>query len=521
MQTSRVLRSPLLPQAFVAFALLAAVVLTGPARADQPGWPRQFDSSSGSFVIYQPQPEDLAGDILVSRAAFSLQKNGDANPIFGVLWFNERIQIDRDSSTVTAREFDVTKVRLPGITTAEASDYERRIEREATQWDLSGTVEELQAGLAATEKERASIADLLNAPPRIVVSYQRAILVTYDGAPLLEPIADSRLERVTNTPYAVVFNPATRTYYLSGANLWYSARDPLGPWSEIVRPPSAVAAVVPPDTSSDDQVQGAPPRVITATEPTELVAFDGAPQYVPLVGDQLLYVSNTESDVVREIPTQSIYVLLAGRWYRAASFDGPWSFVRSDQLPSSFRQVPVDSPKGNILASVEGTDQAEDAVADAEIPQTTAIQRSDNSFHVEYDGDPQFEPIEGTNLQYVTNTDAEVIFADGRYYACDQGVWYIADSPYGPWSVSDTRPIGIDDIPSSCPVYNVSYAYIYDATPTIVYVGYVPGYLGCYPYYGTVVYGTGYHYPAWRHRHYYSRPCTWGYYPRYNPWLSR
>ena len=125
-------------------------------------------------------------------------------------------------------------------------------------------------------------------------------------------------------------------------------------------------------------------------------------------------------------------------------------------------------------------------------------------------------------MQYAVNTDAEVILADGRYYACDQGVWYVADSPDGPWQVSETRPLGVDDIPPSCPVYDTRYVYIYDTTPSYIYMGYLPGYLGCYPYYGTVVYGTGYRYRPWHgRRHYYPRPCTWGFLPRYNPWLGR
>jgi hypothetical protein len=505
-----------------ALALTAALAFAAPARADDPSWPRQLDSSSGSFVIYQPQPEDLNGDVLTGRAAFSLQKSGDANPIFGVLWFTEHIEIDRDSSMVTARSLDVTKVRLPGITAAEASRYEKIVEAEAAQWDLSGSLEELQAGLAATERERASVADLSNTPPRIIFAYERAILVAYDGPPTLEPIEGSSLQRAANTPYAVVFDPSSRNYYLNGTNLWYTAKDPLGPWTDIPSAPSAVRAIVPPDTSSDAQVQGSPPLVLTATEPTELISTDGPPRYAPLVGDELLYVTNTESDVVREVSSQALYVLLAGRWYKAPSPDGPWSFVRGDQLPASFKQVPPDSPKGNILASVAGTDQAEDAIADAEIPQTSAIRRGESDFEVSYDGSPQFEPIEGTSLQYAVNTDAEVIFADGRYYACDQGVWYISDSPEGPWSVSETRPLGVDDIPPSCPVYNVRYVYIFDATPDVIYMGYLPGYVGCYPYYGTVVYGTGHRYAPWRgRRHYYPRPTTWGFHPRYNPWLSR
>jgi len=493
-----------------------------PATAQNPGWPRQFDTPSGAFVIYQPQPDDLMGDVLAGRAAFSLQRSGESYPVFGVLWFSERIQVDRDSSTVTARDFDVTKVRLPHIQPDQAAQYEKLVEDHAASWDLSFSVQELQAGLAAAEKERANVAGIDNTPPKIVFHEGRAILVLYDGAPALEPIEDSSLEYVANTPYAVVFDPAGKTYYLNGANLWYQASDPMGPWTGIDGPPAAVRAVVRPDTSSYDQVAGERPEILTATEPTELIVTNGPPQYAPLVEDELLYLVNTESDVLREIRTQFLYVLLSGRWFRAPSMDGPWAFVRGDQLPASFKRVPPDSPKGNILASVTGTDQAEDAVADAQIPQTSAIRRDDSSFSVNWDGPPQFGPIEGTDLQYGMNSDAEIILADGLYYACDQGVWYVSYSPDGPWRVSETRPLGVEDIPPSCPVYDVRYVYVYDVTPDVVYVGYLPGYLGCYPYYGTVYYGTGYEYRPWRTRHHFiPRRFTWGFQARYNPWLSR
>src|SRR2546426_1783976 len=151
-----------------ALAFLAALALASPARADDSGWPRQFDSSSGPFVIYEPQPEDLNGDMLSGRAAFSLQRSGDSYPTFGVLWFTEQIGIDRDSSTVWARNFDVTKVRLPSITPDQESRYEKLVETEAATWDFTQSLDELRAGLAATEKERASVGDLDNTPPRII-----------------------------------------------------------------------------------------------------------------------------------------------------------------------------------------------------------------------------------------------------------------------------------------------------------------------------------------------------------------
>jgi len=143
-------------KAFAPLAVLGALALVGPAHAADSTWPRQFDSAAGSFVIYQPQPENLNGDLLTGRTAFSLQKSGDENPIFGVLWFTQHIGIDRDSSTVTPRDFDVTKVRLPGITPEDGTRYEKLVEKEAMRWDLSGSIDELKAGLASAEKERAS-----------------------------------------------------------------------------------------------------------------------------------------------------------------------------------------------------------------------------------------------------------------------------------------------------------------------------------------------------------------------------
>ena len=515
-------RTRLLAPFALALALPFVFAFAGPARADSSSWPRQFESSGGAFVLYQPQPEELRGEQLTARAAFSVQKSGAANPVFGVLWFQARAEIDRDSSTVMLHSLDVTRVRLPGASEVEEGQYEKQVESEARQWDLSGSLDELQSGLAASAKERASIENLENTPPRIVFTTERSLLVTYDGDPMLEAIDGSSLQRVSNTPYAVVYDPDARRYYLDGGNLWYRAEDPLGPWSPIASPPQAVADVVPPDTSRGDELSGPPPRIVTATVPTELVQTDGDPLLAPLVGDQLLYVTNTESDVLRLVDTQAIYVLLAGRWYTAKSQDGPWKYVPSDQLPEVFWKIPPDSPKGALLASVAGTDEADDALADNEIPQTTAIQRGSHDVIIAWDGDPQFEAIPGTQMQYGVNTDAEVLFEAGRYYLCDQGVWYVGDNAFGPWDVCGALPDDIDDLPPSCPIYNVRYVCIYDVEPEVVYVGYLPGYLGYYPCRGTVVYGTGYRYKPWRgRRHYYPRPVTWGFHACYNPWLGR
>ena len=518
MPASNPTRHPGVP---IAASLLSVLLLAPLARGQGASWPRQFESTSGTFIVYQPQPEQLTGNRVTARAAFSLQRSNAVAPTFGVLWFEARVQIDRDSSTVTESDLDVTRVRLPGAPVAEANRYEHLVEAEATGWDLSGSLPQLQAGLAASARERLSVENLDHSAPRILFSQRRALLVCYDGKPQLQRIDGSPLQRVVNTPYAVVFDSVSTAYYLNGANLWYQARDPLGPWSVVASPPAAVAAIVPPDTLALDQVSGLPPVVIAATEPTELIVTDGEPLLAPLVGNQLLYVTNTESDVLREAKTGTVYVMLSGRWYTARTLVDPWVYVPADSLPAIFQQIPVSSPKGNLLASVAGTEAADDAVADNQIPQTSSISRNDHDVSVEWDGQPQFEAIDRTELQYGLNTDAQVVAAAGRFYLCDQGVWYVTEDANGPWRVSDVRPPGLDALEPSCPIYNLRFVDIYGVTPDMVTAGYLPGYLGYYPCRGTVVYGSGYRYRAWRgQRHYYPRAFTWGFHARYNPWLS-
>ena len=216
-----------------------------------------------------------------------------------------------------------------------------------------------------------------------------------------------------------------------------------------------------------------------------------------------------------------MYLLLSGRWYRSKSQKGPWTFVRADELPASFSDIPPASDIGGLRTSVAGTEEAEEAILDAAIPQTTAIKRDEASLTVSYDGEPKFEKIKGTEVSYAVNTGSQVLAINGRYYAVDEGVWFSSAAAKGPWIVADTIPDDeIAKIPPSSPVYNTTYVKVYESTPEIVYVGYTPGYMWSYPYYGVPVYGTGWYYPPYYGSYYYPRPPTWGLHVGYNPWTG-
>ncbi|MCB1009908.1 MAG: carbohydrate-binding family V/XII [Acidobacteria bacterium] len=500
--------------ATVALALAAAAVASA-----QVSFPQQIDAPAGKIVVYQPQPEKLTGIVLTGRAAMSLLPKGTKDPIFGAFWFSAKIDRDDEAGTTTLRDLRVTKARWPDSKPEQEKKFTEIVEGAAAKASLTISTESLSASLAAAEREQRSLAELKNDPPKIVFSDRLAVLLLYDGEPIWGDVDTSAYERALNTAYVVVRDKRSKRCYLTNGSSWYAAAQPLGPWQSISDPPADLVAMLPKDDSGSPK-PATPPAVVVATEPTELVVSDGTPDWKPVGDGELLYVENTETPWLRELASQQIYLLLSGRWFRAASTDGPWSFVRADQLPESFKKIPAGSDIGGVRVAIAGTDEAEDALLDAAIPQTAAIDRNKAKLEVQYDGAPKFEKIPGTAVSHAVNTPAQVLEIGGKYYAVDDGVWFVAAKAEGPWAVADSVPEAeIQKIPPSSPVYNTTYVHIYESTPQVVYVGYTPGYLWSYPYYGVPVYGTGWYYRPYP-GYYYPRPVTYGLHVGYNPWTG-
>src|SRR5262249_28049957 len=243
----------------------------------------------------------------------------------------------------------------------------------------------------------------------------------------------------------------------------------------IDKPPDEVAMVMPKAPSGAPKLPK-PPLIVVATEPTELISSDGPANWQTIAKGQLLYVKNSEATIVRDPGTNDVFVLLAGRWYRAAGLDGPWAVGRPDELPAGFKDIEPSSDLGKVRVSVAGTPEADEAALDALVPQTATIDRKEAKLDVTYDGEPKFKQIEGTGVEFATNPGGQVLRIKGKYSAVDDGVWFVADRAQGPWVVADSVPMDeIQKIPPTEPVYNTKYVYIYDSTPEVVYVGYTPG----------------------------------------------
>lgn len=486
-------------------------------------WPYHITTQQGIIVVYQPQPQSFSNNNLSAIAAVSFQKTG-ADPVFGAVWLDAKVETNRDTRIVTMQQLKVENVKFPGnADTTKVLQLKRLLEQELPKHDLHVTLDELLSELAENNPGAAADAALKNDPPKIIFKEQNSLLVTIDGEPKTQPDKTLGMLRVINSPFLIVQEKNGRPYYLFIGGRWFSASHPTSNWTFARNPPSAIQKAGQKITADNKETPiplDSLPQIVVSTVPAELLQSNGTPDFAPVAGTSLLYMSNSPDNIFMQISTQEYYILLSGRWYLSRSLQGPWDYVAPDNLPKDFAKIPEGTKKDIVLASVPGTPAAKEAVMDAQVPQTAKVDRKKATTTVTYDGAPKFSAVSNTGLEYAVNTASTVLKEGNTYYVVDKGVWFTGNTPNGPWTAATSRPANVDKIPASSPVYNVKYVYVYDVTPEVIYMGYTPGYTGCYVMGPTVVYGTGYAYAPWYGSMYYPRPVTWGFGMSYNPWTG-
>jgi hypothetical protein len=502
--------------------LLLVACLVGQANATD--WPKEIKTKNGAVItVYQPQPESMAGNKLEGRTAFSAKAKPTDDLIFGVFWFTSTIDTDRDTRTVSLESIQVKEIKLPGIDdTTKISTLRKLLNTEIPKWNITASLDDIITTL--DQEQKLTGADLKQDAPVIYYRPQSTTLILMDGEPSLKDDSELKMKRVINTAFLIVQNPDDKKYYLYGGQFWYASASPKEGYQPVATLPQNIAALdkqlKKDQTAESTPEKVEPPSLLVSLTPAELIQSKGAADFASIPGTNLLYISNSEDDIFKSISDQNFYVLLSGRWYTSPKLEGTWTHIASDKLPTDFAKIPPGADKDNVLSSVAGTQESKDAIMDAQVPQTAKVDRKTATCTVTYDGDPKFEKIEGTSLELAMNTSSTVMKSGNKFYCVESGVWFVADKAMGPWKVSDQRPSEVSQIPASSPAYNTQYVYIYDSTPDVVYVGYTPGYMGCYVYGSTVVYGTGYYYNPWYGPYYYPRPVTYGFSMHYNPWTG-
>jgi len=498
---------------------------TGFAKND---WPREITTVKGVVItLFQPQNESLKGNILISRTVVSVKKDEKSEPVFGVIWSEAHLNTDLDTRLAALEKLKITDTKFPENTDqTKLAEFKALLEQEIPKWNLILSIDEIVATLE--EDPTVSSANLNMAAPEIVYADKPTTLILIDGEPIVKTNEDIKLETVVNTPFLLVKSKSDGKFYLTTGKHWYVSTEIMKGWAFIKSLPKDVKKLQQEidkkakenGENAVDTTDSKPTAILVKTKPTELIQTNGEASFASIEGTGLLYVTNSPDYIFKAVADQQYYILLTGRWYHSGALNGQWNNVPSDKLPPDFAKIPEGSDMDIVLANVAGTDAAKEAVKEAQIPQTAKVDRKNTTCTVSWDGSPKFSKIEGTGLEVAENSSITVIKSGKKYYAVDNGVWFIADNPKGPWAVSEERPEEVEKIPPDNQAYNVQYVYIYDVTPTYIYMGYTPGYMGCYVYGPTVVYGTGYYYAPWYGAVYYPRPVTYGFSMHYNPWTG-
>ena len=475
--------------------------------AQDPGWPRKLVQPGGTVIIYQPQVDEWQSFTDIKwRSAFQLTPNG-GKQVVGAASFEATTEVNTDTHMVLLFNIQVLNTYFPSEDPATSAQWDQLF-RTFVPLTLNASLDRLVAYMP--KPQSVNTVALNNDPPFIFVSYTPAILLGVDGEPVFSDISKTDLKYVVNTTWPLFTDKSKSQYYLLVNNIWLSAGDLHGPWTRVTKlsrefsklPDSGrfsdVKRMVPPPEVTNPII----PQVLYSTVPAEVILFDGQPTYTAIPGTQLVYANNTDSPVFVYSATQTYYYLAAGRWFSAASLEGPWTFA-SLSLPGDFANIPLTSPASAILASVPGTNEAKDAVLIAQIPTTMILNPTTAAAQakVSYSGPPEFAPITGTSLQYATNTVDKVIQVGDVYYLCLQGVWFMSTTPNGPWTTASSVPQGIYTIPPSSPVYNVTYVTQTTTSDGNISASYTAGYLGAFVMGAAVgaiiANGTGYYYPPY------------------------
>ena len=496
------------------------------------GWPRSYETGKGRMTLYQPQFTEWSDfksiDALV---AAQFQKSPDANPVFGVIGLKGKTSYDEDAGEVVITDITVTDLNFSGLGRDDLTALAVETGKLLPAGPVTVSESRVTASLAE-QKRMTDVSGLKADPPPIFVSKSPAILLQTDGPAAYAPVkGKTGLSFVVNTNWDLFRIDEGGALYLRDDTHWLKGSAATGPWAAVAELP-ALLKELPDDNSWADARAAMPPeaygsaavpKVIATDKPAELILFEGEPALQDVPGTALQWASNTESDVFFDKTGKQWYVLLSGRWFRATTLDGPWTFATPD-LPADFRNIPEDGPYYAVRASVPGTSESAEARLKASIPTTARVEAGSITPTVAYTGDAQFAPIETTDLSYATNTSETVIRVGDRYFLLQDGVWFMADNPNGPWQLAREIPEAIYRIPPSSPLYNVTYVRVYESEPDAVWYGYTMGYLYGFLAWDTYVYGTGWSYPPYWYNWagygypiYYPRPITWGLGAYYNP----
>jgi hypothetical protein len=465
---------------------------------------------------------------MIAMSAVSYVPKGGGKPNLGTIRLESPTSTSVEDRMVNFQKVEVTSMSFSSLDKTQSREVLDEIKKSLPKENVLVSLDRI---LAAVDRSTISVkgVEISTETPPVFWSQKPAILLQFDADPVWNPIDGTSLSYAVNTNWDVFVDNDTKITYVRNGTYWLMSKD-MKKWQEAKKLPAGFEKLANDDNWTEVKAhippgkrKGAVPIVFVSYKPSELILLDGGPKFEKVEGTNLLWVSNTETDLFRvNKDKKEFYVLLSGRWFKSVKPEkGGWTFATAS-LPEDFAKIPKGHPRARVLASVPGTPEASTAILLAQVPRTARVDAKNlKAPDVKYDGQPKFKKIEGTSVSYAENSGFDVLEVGNQYYLCYQGVWFTAAKPEGPFVVTTKVPAEIYTIPSSSPMQHVTYVTVVDDDDNYPVYGYTAGYMGMTVAYGCVMWGTGWYYPPYYHGGiYYPRPVAYGGGVAYNPWTG-
>jgi hypothetical protein len=188
-----------------------------------------------------------------------------------------------------------------------------------------------------------------------------------------------------------------------------------------------------------------PPPILVSTQPAILVIIDGKPVLVDIAGTDLQKVVNTNWDLFVEKKSGAYYLRNDKVWLSAKNLQDTWLPVTKP--PKEFSKLP-DTEEYKEIKQTAASNQKSATII-------LVLVADKPSELIVLNGEPQFQPIEGTKLMWVVNTECDLFFdtTSNTFYYLTSGRWFRASVlKSNQWSAATTTlPEDFKKIPPEHP----------------------------------------------------------------------
>ena len=424
-----------------------------PAAAAAPvdgGWPRAYTTPSGGQILRLPAAGRELGEPAAHGRLRRGRLRGEGRDEARARQPQDRGRhegVGRRTGSSTSRRLQDHRVQLPDA--QEGADARGRGRDRQGDPGRGARASRSTACWRSVDKSQIipkNVEGVKADPPTIFFSKTPAVLVNLDGEPIWSPIKENDLKFAVNTNWDLFQHGPTKTL-LPAQRASLAEGD--GRRRGRGRPPAScrrasrklpaddnwkdVKAALPGQEARRGQgAEGVRQHDARGADPAERARRSTSPSRTRSCSGS----ATRRATCSAWADTGAVYYLVAGRWFTAPDFTGPWTFA-TPSLPEDFQKIPLEHPRSRVLASVPGTQQAAEAVLLAQVPQTARVNKKElKAPEVAYQGEPEVRADREDHGRSAPSTPTRTSSRSATSTTCaSRACGSCRRAPTGPWEV--------------------------------------------------------------------------------------